>query len=549
MAYKIVNGPTVMSCAADPIVTANFKFVYDDAEASTKELEVAVDDIIRVKYMGGEYSPVVLEATGRLDRFSVLKNKNGRVFASDAITDTLGEVKTIVVDTSSENNTQTVSIPVAAIRELEIVRYADGTYPGNNTTGTKPDCAAPGTNCPLNPDCLCPSYKEPERVPCDCKPEKEGIDFDGDKVIDAYIDDSGLLQGQIEAWKDAGYVCVFKGTPYKRLQDAINNVVCPCVDTIQDAIIIFNDIKRPEGCKDVNYIVTGPCIIRSLTKSHTAIVEGSFTINSPEMVILYNLEIWHSGVGKEVVAIDSVNASVSVQKCIIGLDKNYKLPEETTESTQLPMSIRVCRLATSGKSYENVFIKDNVFVGYHDFDLNDARSTAICLTRNFGEVYGDFPYIIEGNSAEGMARPHILFSDQNFNGGTDDSTLECSGLVYTKEGLRDMLKYQGADTYICNKGIIDLDIEQFAISIATEARLVNEGILNLGTNIMTNYGKFCNSGIVTGGTIINNGELTICAGMNEQWVDFYNTKVRTNGAQKALKGHMLKNEAKEERLS
>ena len=544
MAYKIVNGPTVMSCSADPIVTANFKFIYDDAEASVKEIEVAIDDIIRIKYMGGEYSPVVLEAEGRLDRFSVLKNKNGKVFASDAITDTLGEVKTLVVDTSTEKNTQTISVPVAAIRELEIIRYADGTYPSDgNGNGVKPDCAAPGTNCPLNPDCLCPSYKEPERIPCGCKPPKEEIDFDGDKVVDAYIDDSGLTETQIDAWRAQGYVCVFKGTPYKRLQDAINNVVCPCVDTIQDAIIIFEDIMRPAGCKDINYIVTGPCIIRSLSKGYTRIIEGAFTVNSPEMVILYNLEIHHTGEGKEVVAIDSVNASLSVQRCIIALDDDYRLPEDTTD-VQLPMGIRVCRLATSGKGYENVYIKENTFIGYPDIEVGDSRSTAICLARNFGEVYGDFPYIIEGNTAEGKHKPHILFSDQNFNGGVDDSTLECSGLVYTKEGLRDMLKYQGADTYICIKGIIDLDIEQFAISVATESRLVNEGILNLGANIMTNYGRFCNSGIVTGGTIINNGELTVCAGKGEQWVDFYNTKVRTNGAQKVLKAHMLKNEAK-----
>ena len=91
-------------------------------------------------------------------------------------------------------------------------------------------------------------------------------------------------------------------------------------------------------------------------------------------------------------------------------------------------------------------------------------------------------------------------------------------------------------------GIVDLDIETFPITVSNESRLVVTGILNLGNNQLTNFGKVCNAGIVTGGTIINNGEITYCAAPYERWIEFYNTKVRSNGAQRVLKTIALQNE-------
>lgn len=532
MAYTIVNGPKVMSCSADPIVTANFHFIYDDAEATEKYVEVGIDDIIRIKYMGGEYSPVVLEAEGRLDKFSVLKDKNGKVFASNPIVDTLGKVKTLELDVSTEGNHKVLSIPVAAVRELEVIRRAGDT----TGTGIKPDCEHPGLSCPNNPGCTCPGYVQPT-VDCPEHSKKEEIDIDGDGVVDVYIDDSGITEEQLKAWIEEGYVCVFKGTPYKDLQDAIDNVVCPCVDTIMDAIVIFKDIVTDEPTL---YTVTGPCIIRSIA-GKTIRVDGAFNVNSVETVVFYDLTIIHSGIGKELVAIDSVNASISVQKCDFVLDHGFQMTDATRE---LPMAIRVTRSTGTTKGYEAVYVKGNTFWNYPEIELNGAHSTAICFTRNFGDVFDDFPYtVLDNKIAEASTKiPHILFSDQNFNKAADDSALECSGIVCTKEGLKDLLKYQGADTYIDIAGVVDLDIETFPITVSNESRLVITGLLNLGANHITNFGKVCNAGIVTGGTIINNGEITYCASPDERWVDFYNTKVRSNGAQKLLKNVILQNE-------
>ena len=506
MAYTIVNGPKVMSCSADPIVTANFHFIYDDAEATEKFVEVGIDDIIKIKYMGGEYSPVVLEAEGRLDKFSVLKDKNGRVFASNPIVDTLGKVKTIELDVSTEKSHNVLSIPVAAIRELEVIRRADDDG-SDNIGGGKPDCEDPGTNCPNNPSCMCPAYVQ-QHTDCPLHDKKDEVDIDGDGVVDVYIDDSGITQEQLRAWINEGYVCVFKGTPYKDLQEAIDNVVCPCVDTILDAIIILQDIgAEVEGMDEPKvYTVNGPCIIRSIA-GRPLMIKGAFNVNSDETVLFYNLTIMHTGKGKELVAIDSVNASISVQKCHFMLLKEVEVTENTIE---LPMAIRVTRLAGTTRGYEAVYIKGNIFMGYPDVELNGAHSTAICFTRNFGDVYDDFPYTVLDNKVHEESRcvPHILFSDQNFNKAADDSALECSGIVYTREGLKDLLKYQGADTYIDVAGIVDLDIETFPITVSNESRLVVTGILNLGNNQLTNFGKVCNAGIVTGGTIINNGEIT-----------------------------------------
>ena len=532
--YTIVNGPKVMSCSADPIVTANFHFIYDDAEATERYVEVGIDDIIRIKYMGGEYSPVVLEAEGRLDKFSVLKDRNGKVFASNPIIDTLGKVKTLELDVSTEGHHNVLSIPVAAVRELEVIRRA-GDSDTNNNGNTKPDCDFPGVNCPNNSCCTCPGYVQPT-VDCPDHDKKDEIDIDGDGIIDVFIDDSGITEEQLKSWIDDGYVCVYKGVPYKDLQDAIDNVVCPCVDTIMDAIVIFKDILNEEPTV---YTVVGPCIIRSIAGKTIKIV-GAFNVNSVETVLFYDLTIMHSGVGKELVAIDSVNASVSIQKCDIILHHGYEITDSTIE---LPMAIRVTRLAGSTKGYEAVYVKGNTFWNYPEVELNGAHSTAICFTRNFGDVYEDFPYTVLDNTVgKNNTIPHILFADQNFNKATDDSALECSGIVYTKEGLKDLLKYQGADTYIDVAGIVDLDIETFPITVSNESRLVITGVLNLGTNQITNFGKVCNSGIVTGGTIINNGEITYCASPEERWIDFYNTKVRSNGSQKLLKNVILQNE-------
>ena len=536
MGYTIVNGPTVMSCSADPIVTANVQLVYDDVNSTVKNVEIAINDIIRVKYMGGEYSPIVLEAEGRLDRFSVLKTRNGKIYGTNPITDTLGQIKTLEIDASSENNHNVIAIPVAAIREIEVIRKANGENESDNET-VKPDCEHPGAYCPNNPSCTCPGYVQPE-VDCPLHDQECEIDIDGDGTPDVFIDDSGITQEQLDAWLENGYVCVYKGTPYKDLQDAIDQVKSPCRDIDMDSIIIFDEIFNEESTV---YTVTGPCIIRSIYNEYgPRYINGAFNVNSTETVVFHNLAIRHKGVGKELVAIDSVNASVSISRCKFVLDPTFELSDSAVE---LPMAIRVTRMADDTKEYQPVCILNNTFANYPELELNGAHSTAICFTRNFGDIYGDFRYEVNANEVQNKYSkcPHILFSDQNFNNGTDDKTLECSGIVYTKEGLKDMLQYQGVDTFIDIAGTIDLDLETFSISVANTSKLVISGMLNLGNNNINNFGSVCNAGIVTGGTIINNGTITYSAEPGQN-VDFYNTKVRSNGSQRILKAALLENE-------
>lgn len=501
MAYNIVNGPIVMKSFGTAAIDIVVNLIYDDAERTTECIRVSLGDIVRIKYLNQEYYPRVEEIVGKISSYSLRKEPSiPDKISGLGVYESLS-IDYIQIDLSKDMSTEVKIIPVAAIREIEEINI--------NGSGEKPDCDDPGTNCPFNPGCSCPGHTDNGccQKPNDSVPNPEPPKEDDDL--------------------DESIKCIVDCTKFTSLESAIEYVNSASIENPE--IKIVNTIDRLKD--EQAFVINKGMTIRSICCDNKAKINGSFIVNSSEPVVFEDLIIVHNGARCEYSGIETVNAGITVNNVDFVLEDGYEVsPTDTTLPRAITISKLISKEGELPVSLSNITLK-----GYCEYELGDALSTAIVISRNIKNLYGDFELAkVDYDSIRvvGDLTPHFLISDQDFHGSENESELTIVSSVLTAGGLHEALLYQ--DTIIVPPGVIlDLEMDEFSFTLNKDTEFIIKGIFSLGKNSITNNGtiKIKDNGLFINGLIIDNGTIVKENALPNA---FLGTKQRVNGQQKFI---------------